>query len=139
MNIFVPRNNKKYEKISFSCIVYLYRFEYQSREAELVKKNKKEVRRLNQAHDKEIQKMKKSYDQKIEDLRGITREKLSDKDQDNISKIESLRKIYADSMSKKVQEANDLREAQATTYENQIKNERQINEGQKNELKERKV
>ena len=29
MNIFVPRNNKKYEKISFSCIVYLYRFEYE--------------------------------------------------------------------------------------------------------------
>lgn len=107
------------------------REEYQNREAENTKKQKKEVRRLNQSHDKELEKVKAAYEEKIEDLRKNSREQLTEKDQSNIAKVESLRKLYSDSMTKKQTESEDLRQSQNQAYQAQIAKERDISENQK--------
>jgi hypothetical protein len=111
------------------------REDYQNREAENIKKQKKEIRRLNQAHDQELEKVKNAYEEKIEDLRGKSREQLTEKDQDNIAKIEGLRKLYSDSMAKRQIESEDMRQAQAQSLRAQIDKERQVGESQKAEMK----
>ncbi len=110
------------------------REEYQNREAENVKKQKKEIRRLNEAHDKEIQQVKESYEEKIDDLRGRSKEQLTEKDQQNIAKIEGLRKLYADSMAKKQSESEDLRASQGEALRSQLEKEREIHQSQKDVL-----
>jgi hypothetical protein len=112
------------------------REEYQGREAEEVKKHKREMRRLNQKHDQEVENLKKNYEGQMQNLRERSSEQLSEKDQQNIAKVDELRSLYTESLKKRNDETQNKRDAEKEAIQGQIAKQRQINDQQRAMLKQ---
>lgn len=112
------------------------REEYQNREAEEIKKHKKEMRRMAQKNDQEIEQIKNNYEEQLDSLRKKSSDALSEKDQANMAKIEELRKLYSDSLAKKTVDTQDKREALQEAYNAQMMKQRSINDQQRAILKQ---
>jgi hypothetical protein len=112
------------------------REEYQGREAEEVKKHKREMRRLNQKHDQEVENLKKNYESQLQGLRERSSEQLSEKDQQNIAKVDELRSLYAESLKKRNDETQNKRDAEKEAIQGQLAKQKQINDQQRALLKQ---
>lgn len=112
------------------------REENQNREAEEAKRHKREIRRLSQKHDQEVEELKENYEKQLQGLRERSSEQLNEKDQSNLAKIEKLRGLYTESLRKRNDETENKRGAEREAYQGQLTKQRQINEQQRDLLKQ---
>ncbi|MGE0634556.1 MAG: hypothetical protein AB7O96_19225, partial [Pseudobdellovibrionaceae bacterium] len=115
-------------------IIRRNREEYQSREAEQTKKQKKQVKNLTTQHNKEIEQLKSEHAEQMESLRGRARESLSEKDKEYQEQIQDVRKMYQEQMSRKSAESENQLQRNSEEAKQAIAKERAINEGQKERL-----
>lgn len=131
-------------------VVRRQREEYRSAEADTVKKHKKEIRRMSEAHHREIEELKAShaeqlenmnkssrdtvskrdhkYQQEMEDLRGMHMKQLKATADENVRKEDALRKaIKGDSNA--AQKRNDDRfETLSETYRNDLRKQEELHD-----------
>jgi len=74
------------------------REQYQQKQADLVKKQAKEVRRLNEEHYNEVERMKKAHSDQMEDLRKNTNQVINERDHKYNQDVEGLRDLYKKQM-----------------------------------------
>lgn len=110
------------------------REESENRETETAKRHKKEVKRLLERQAKEVDSLKETYEKQIDTLRSRGNEQLSERDQENQAKIAELKTMYLESLRKKTSEAEQRRQAEADSYQGQIKKERQVGQQQRENL-----
>jgi hypothetical protein len=70
------------------------REDYRQNEAELAKRQQKEIRRINEAHAEEVENLNASHQKQIEAIQKDSHEVLTERDQKNTNDIESLRLLH---------------------------------------------
>lgn len=111
------------------------REEYQDKEAELIKKQKKELARLEQRHSEAIDNIKKDFNEEIAGLRNKNREMLTKKDVDNQEKIDKVRSMYLEQIKRKSEDMASRQEAADTSFQDQLAKEKIIHAQQVDNLK----
>lgn len=111
------------------------REDYQNREAEQAKSQKKEIKRILARHDQEIQEIKDTFQKQMTTLKDRSNKALTEKDVDNQAKIDKLRAMYTESLRKKTQESDSRRDAELQTLKTQIEKNNEISEQQKDILR----
>jgi hypothetical protein len=111
------------------------REEYQNRETEQSKRHKREMKRLLEQQDKEVAELTEGYENKIQNIKKRSSEQLTARDQENNAKIDKLRATYLETIRRKTDDSNLLRETEKENLTNQINKERQIHEQQQSLLK----
>lgn len=110
------------------------REDYQDKETELVKKHKKEVKRLEEEKNQEIENIKADYGREIQDLRNKTKNVLTEQDIKNQKKVEDLRAMYMDQIKKKASEQDQLRTSVNESHKGEIEKKDQIAQQQREVL-----
>lgn len=123
------------ERNSYTDDVRKTREEYQEREAEQVKKHKREMRRLTQEHDKEVSRIKENYENRIQDIRTKNDDRISDTDRRNQEKVDELRTLYLEQMKRKTGDLEDRNEVQRQVFEDTLSKEKTIHSQQEHILK----
>ncbi|NJL25632.1 MAG: hypothetical protein HC902_10965 [Calothrix sp. SM1_5_4] len=75
-------------------VVRRNREDYQKKEAELVKKQAKELRRLNEQHYAEMERIKNDHQSQMENLRKASTDTISARDHRYQKEIEDIRTMY---------------------------------------------
>lgn len=110
------------------------REEYETREAENAKKKNQEISRLQKRHNDEVHSITEDYESRIADLKNNTREKLTERDQNNNRKIEDIRNLYRGSLRAKMEDSEADRQALRENFKGELGKQKQINESQKENL-----
>lgn len=111
------------------------REEYQDKEAELIKKQKKELQRLEQKHQETVDNIKKNFSEEIADLRNKNKDSLTKRDVDNQDKIDKVRGMYLEQIKRKSEEMANRQEAADSSFEDQLAKEKAIHAQQVDTLK----
>lgn len=109
---------------------------YQNREGENVKKQKKEIRTMTEAHQAEVQSLRDAHDKQLSELKEKAREALTRRDMSYQRDVEEMRDIHRDQLRRLAQES----EAKSNRTEEALKGEltrsQAIDERQKALLRE---
>ncbi|MFN7825476.1 MAG: hypothetical protein ACK5P6_08950 [Pseudobdellovibrionaceae bacterium] len=111
------------------------REEYQSREAEQAKKQKRELTRMQQKHDEEIDQLTEAYKSQLGSMKNASSEQLKKREENYQAQIQKLRSMHTEQLRRKVMEQEEMKRANTEAYESEIAKNKQINEQQKNLLK----
>lgn len=111
------------------------REEYQNRESEQVKKNKKNTKAASAQHNKEIETLKAQHAEQMESLRNKTRESLSEKDRAYQDQIQDVRNMYQEQMRRKSDDSESLVTLKSEESKQMLAKERASAETQKERLK----
>lgn len=112
------------------------REENENKQAQSIKKQKRELARIQEKHDQEIQELTEAYENKMENLRSASKNQLSKRDQNYQAQMDRLREIYNTQLRQKVYEQEEKRLATIAAFETDKDKTQQINDQQKNLLKE---
>ncbi len=110
------------------------REDYQGRESELVKKHKKDLKRLTAQFDKEVQDLKSDYSNQMDELRSKTKEILSSRDIQNQKKIDDIRNLYATQLKKKQEDNDQTKQVIDDSYTRELEKLKAINEQQRDSV-----
>lgn len=121
------------------------REDYENREAENVKKTKKELQRLEKKHSENLNKIKENYDDQVSAIREKSRDTLTKRDEDHLQQVEKVRNMYQQQLKKKAEDFDTTRKAmESARNSDQDKRERITNQqvdtltrNQRDELLER--
>ncbi len=111
------------------------REEYNDKEAELIKKQKRELKRAAEQNDQQIQALKDEYGRQIDELKSRSRDALTEKDERHQKSIDQVRSLYTEQLRRKQTEAKDTNDSFKQTYEDKLKKEKDVSEQQKSGLK----
>lgn len=111
------------------------REEYQEKEAELIKKQKKELQKIQQRYDKDVDVLRDSYADQVSNLKEKSHEIITKRDMDNKDKIEKIRGLYLEQLKRKTEEGSSRTEQLENAYKAKLNKEAQIKEQQKTVLK----
>lgn len=112
------------------------REEYEAREANNVKKQRKELKRANEKHVAEISKLQEQYQTQVDELRDRQKENMSVKDQRFQKEIERVKSLYVDQMKRKSMDNEEQRNIVRETHSQELNQERRAAATQREVLTE---
>jgi len=108
--------------------------DFRNRESDLVKKHRKELRKLSEQHYAQIEKLKEDHEQQINLLKNATRENVSERDHQYQKEIEGMRSLHR----KQIQGISEENQRRETSYrdatQGDMKSLKDRNENRFNEL-----
>lgn len=110
------------------------REEYESRESNQVKKQKKEVRRLNSKHSEEVAQLKEQYETRLGGVQAKSRETISKRDENNKQQVDQIREMYHEQLRRKSEDAETDQSVLRKTMGSEIAKNKLISSGQRNEM-----
>lgn len=112
-------------------VVRRNREDYEKKEAELVKKQAKEIRRLNEQHYDEVEKLKNDYQAQMDDLRKRTGQDINHRDHKYQKDMEDMRGLYRKQLQTQADNNQSQSEALRKSTKNDLEAER-TNANQRN-------
>lgn len=100
-------------------VVRRNREEYQDKEAELIKKHNREIRRLSESHKAELEGIKDSHKSQIENMQSKARESMTLRDRKYQKEIDNLKQVHRNQLQKMMGENEEkmARHREAIEYQ----------------------
>lgn len=92
----------------------------QANESELIKKHKKEMRRIAEIHNQELEKLKETHAQQLEELKGETRDRITSRDMKYHKDVEDMRDLHVKQLKQHSEDAARREDTLRKTYESDI-------------------
>jgi hypothetical protein len=108
------------------------REEYQKREAEQAKKQKKEIRKLTQQFENKVQELKDHFGKQVESMKEKSVENFNRRDEKYNKDIENIRSMYTETLRKKAEDTEARQKSGEDVVQAELEKEKTINEQQKN-------
>lgn len=104
------------------------REESEEKEADLVARQRAEMKRLEKRHQDEIRKITESYQNQLEEAQGRNRETLSERDVKHRKDVDDMKDMYLSQLRKKMEENAVQRRELETSYKNQLDKQKQVSD-----------
>lgn len=115
------------------------REDYENKESESTKKKNKELREMNERQDKELAKIKAAYDDQITTMKSKQSETLDERDRRHFEDVNRIRELYSESLRRKSVDGAQERESMKSTFDEDLKKQKDISEQQKSLLEKNMV
>ena len=112
------------------------RDEKKSSEAELVKRQKAELNRIQENHYREIHEMQKSHEKQMADMQRASNDAISERDHRYKQDMEDMRTIYRKQMSDQVGESREKETQYRTAAQSDLKAVKENSNSRLNEAHE---
>lgn len=110
------------------------REEYENREAENAKKQKKEIRRLTERHSQDVKEITDSYENRIDGFQEKSRQTMTKRDENHREQVDQIRSMYHEQLRRKTEDSEANQKTLRTTLSSELGKQGSIKDQQRNEL-----